>query len=420
MVFSTIGDFLSRIYGPTISGAITSLLAWYPVWLPLILIAIFWELWVRYVRTLAFSNTKYTVLEIRIPRDMFKSPRAMETVLNAFYQTGREGTFIDRYWKGQVRDSFSLEIVSDGGQIRFLIWMREAMRNYIESQMYAQFPEVEIHEVPDYVQSFDFKPGVNQMWGARYELSEASPLPIRTYVDYGLDENPEEEEKVDPLSQVLEFLSTVKAGEHFWFQMVIRAHKSEKRKGVFSEKTDWRKEIAETRKKVYEAIKKEERGRPTAGETELLEALSRAFQKFPFDCGMRSLYWVDKAEAFNPAYIGGVLGFMRPFSFSGSAFKGTFKQFSFGGFNGFKPEGGTGFEYPWQDFNGWRVNKNKKKLLDAYKYRSFFNPPYIYKTFILTTEALATIFHFPGATAAAPGLGRIPSKRAQAPGNLPT
>jgi hypothetical protein len=38
---------------------------------------------------------------------------------------------------------------------------------------------------------------------------------------------------------------------------------------------------------------------------------------------------------------------------------------------------------------------------------------------ILNTEELATIFHFPGQVAGTPTLERVPSKKAEAPSNLP-
>jgi len=66
--------------------------------------------------------------------------------------------------------------------------------------------------------------------------------------------------------------------------------------------------------------------------------------------------------------------------------------------------------------------RNQRTLLDAYKRRSFFNVPYKHlngKPYILTVEELATIFHFPGATTTTPTLTRVPSKKAEAPANLP-
>ena len=117
--------------------------------------------------------------------------------------------------------------------------------------------------------------------------------------------------------------------------------------------------------------------------------------------------------------IGTLTSLLRPFSYSASAFKKAFEKDTLAGFNGFKVAGGTGLDFPWQDFKKIRVNKMRQKILDRYKRRAFFWAPFKDDTFILTSEALATIYHFPGETAAAPGLERIPSTRAQAPSNLP-
>jgi hypothetical protein len=102
---------------------------------------------------------------------------------------------------------------------------------------------------------------------------------------------------------------------------------------------------------------------------------------------------------------------------------GSFRQFGSNSLNGFKPDWYTGYDYPWEDFKGKKKTNNEKKVLEAYKRRSFFNTPFKNfhgKPFILTTEELATLWHFPSsAVAATPTLNRIPSKKAEAPPNLP-
>ena len=405
---------------PLLSQAWSLFLSLYPIWLPLALISVFWDLWVHYVRTRLFSETKYALLEIRIPREIRKSPRAMEVVFNSLYNTADEGTFWFRYWKGQVRPWFSFEIVSDFGQIRFFIWAQEKHKNYIESQIYAQYPEVEIHQVEDYTTAFSFDPDVNNLYGTHFEKAGPNTLPTVTYEDYGLDQVMlKEEQKIDPLSQLLELMSIIKPGEHIWLQIGIQAHKKERHGGVFTEATDWRKEIAKTRQKLFENMKKEGRSAPAKVEQSLLDALGRAYQKYPFNCSIRAIYWADEAQKFRGPMIGTVVTLMRPFSHSASVFSGSFDKDSFAGFNGFKPADGTGFNYPWQDFRKINSNRRKKEIVDSYKHRGFFYNPYKRKTFILTSEELATIYHFPGSTVAAPNLGRIPSKQSQPPSNLP-
>ena len=73
----------------------------------------------------------------------------------------------------------------------------------------------------------------------------------------------------------------------------------------------------------------------------------------------------------------------------------------------------------------WSVHSPSEagEMLEAYKRRSFFNTPFKNfhnNPFILTTEEVATLFHFPSAmVAATPTLARLPSKKAEAPANLP-
>jgi hypothetical protein len=77
------------------------LLYFYPIWLPPLLGYMFWESWMRYVRYQFFTSTKVVLLEVRLPREIMKSPAAMELAFNSFYITGGEGTFFARYWEGK-------------------------------------------------------------------------------------------------------------------------------------------------------------------------------------------------------------------------------------------------------------------------------------------------------------------------------
>ena len=61
-------------------------------------------------------------------------------------------------------------------------------------------------------------------------------------------------------------------------------------------------------------------------------------------------------------------------------------------------------------------------MIDAFRRRSFFYAPYRNwqsKPYILTTEELATLYHFPGKIVTTPTLERIPSKKVEPPANLP-
>src|SRR3989344_5270797 len=122
-------ELIVSLYGETTYRVLSILFYFYPLWLPILLGYMFWETWMRYIRYLFFVNTKVILLEVRLPREIMKSPQAMELALNGFYITSGESTWINRYWEGKTRPWFSLEIVSMGGYVKFMIWTRENARN---------------------------------------------------------------------------------------------------------------------------------------------------------------------------------------------------------------------------------------------------------------------------------------------------
>jgi hypothetical protein len=412
MLETLFGEFSNEIAGQVFSMVFQ--LA--PLWIPVILLIVFWRLWVDYVRAKFFNSKKYILLEIKLPKESRKPPLAMELFFaSTLHITGGESTWYDRLILGKTRPWFSLEMISMEGQVRFLIWTRSEWRNLIESGLYAQFPEVELHEVPDYTKSVRFDPNEMKLWACDFELTKADPYPIKTYVDYGMDKNPKEEEKVDPITPLIEFLGSIGKNQQVWLQIIIRAHKKEQRKkGTLFGKTDaWKDEAQAEIDKIIEDSKVKVSDDPkippvlqlTKRENEMIEALQRSVTKQAFDVGMRGLY-IAKKDVFNPANITGLTG--------------SLKQFSSEHLNGFKPTRWlTEFNYPWQDYNEIRQNNKRARALDAYKRRSYFFPPYTSKPFVLNTEELATIFHLPGSVSKTPTFVRIPSKKSEAPANLP-
>lgn len=386
-----------------------------PVWLPAAFLVTLFNAWVYYQRTKFWQKEGSVLLEIKLPREIMKSPLAMEVVLGAFHQPSGEGTWVDRIWKGKTRSWFSLEIVSVGGNIRFFIWTKPNHRNVIESQIYSQYPGIEIYEAEDYTKPFYYNPDLNNLWACEFALTKPDPYPIKTYVDYGLDRDPKEEFKIDPMTPMIEFLGSITSGHNVWIQILIRAHKKRRVADVFSEKEDsWVDEQKKEKEKILKDLKaaKEEGGFPripSKGEADTIAALERSVSKMPFDCGIRAIYIANK-DKYNPANIGGIAG--------------SLKQYGSLNLNGFKPTGWFGiFEYPWQEWGGAK-EKLKPKVLEEYKLRRFFYSPWIgkkfySKPFVLNSEELATIYHFPGSVANTPTFEKIPSLKSKAPSNLP-
>lgn len=394
-----------------------------------------WNLWLTYINTLFLNSIKWVMLEIRPPKEVPKSPLAMELVLQALYQTGGVGNWFDRYWKGNLRQTFSLEITSEEGRVRFFIRTPERFKKVIETQIYSQYPQAEVVEVEDYAQKVgEYKKGVPfEVWGCQFELTKDDPYPIKTYVDYGLDRavgSLDEEQRVDPITPMLEFFGSMGAGERIWLQILVRADTkrfiAKNKEGEDESGKDWKDKARDIIKELKgKLLEKDKDGKPipgtaSHGQQQVIEAIERSINKQGFDCGIRAVYIAEKERFDAAARI--------------PALTGMFRQFNTADLNGFKPTNTTTFDFPWQDLLGNRIIEKKKKMLGGYKSRFYFYDSFDFddpkkyftspgksglKPFILTTEELATIYHLPGTVVETPTFKRIESTKAEPPANLP-
>lgn len=396
-----------------------------PIAIPFFLLWLLLRMYIDANRASFMASQEYVLLDIVPPQDITKSPAAMELFLTALYQTGGEVTWYDRYVLGKVRAWFSLEIVSIGGNVHFYIWSRKSFLRLIESQLYSQFPGIEVHESDDYTMGFNFD-GSIELFGAELKLTEADAFPIKTYVDYGVDKETEEEFKIDPITPVIETLGSISPGHQMWIQIIVRAHKKEDLKpGTWNAKQDnWKEGGKDAIKKIREDSKvdvgegenKRQQVAMTKGQEQRIVAIERSISKLSFDTGIRMIYLAEKS-----VYDAGNI----------SAMISAFKQYNSPDLNSFGMSWTTSFDYPWQDLSGSKLKVLKDEMLEAYKSRDYFwrdRPAYgsiIGKkivernAFVLNTEELATIFHFPGRVSSTPSLRRVDSKKATPPANLP-
>ncbi|MEK7477750.1 MAG: hypothetical protein AAB645_00065 [Patescibacteria group bacterium] len=384
-------------------------------WGPFVTVYLAWGLYMAYIHARYISRVPRVLLEIKMPKEIFKSPQAMEVVLSTMYQTTK-GNLIEEYIKGKLRSWFSLEIVSFGGDVHFYIWTERKLKNAIESTIYSQYPGVEVYEVDDYTNKVPYGlPGSDwDFWGVEWKFSKEDFYPIKTYVDYGLDKDPKEEFKVDPLTAVLEYMASIGPGEQVWYQLIIMASYARYHKpGTLFKKEDWTaRGKREVDKMMHRESKTTDLGTAftktilSPGEKNTVEAIERSFTKLGFDTGFRCFYLFPKGQD--------ILKATRiPHLLS------SIKQYGSGNLNSFKLGPWTDFDYPWQDWGGRRLKLLKWRFFDNYRRRSYFNLPANKKPLVLNTEEIATMFHFPGQVATTPTLERVSSKRGEPPPNLP-
>src|SRR3989344_9014489 len=203
------------------------------------------KVWVHYIRQDFISGIEFVVLEVIPPRDVERSPLAMELFIsNALFHWSMKGGR-EEYWQGAVWFWFSLEIAPIEGQVHFYIRTPSRIRGLIETQMYAQYPQAQVRLVEDYTLAVDeiTPDGAWNGWGCEFRLNKPEANPLKTYVDFGLDEDPKEEYKVDPISPVVEFFGSLSKGEQAWMQIVVTPSKKTWRtKGTWFGKDDWIKE----------------------------------------------------------------------------------------------------------------------------------------------------------------------------------
>lgn len=443
------------------------------IWVPLVLLWISFSWWLEYVRKLKVLEAKWTLIEIKIPKEITKSPAAMEVILTSLYADTRPPLFMPKgpktnifsfitdfekwyntLWNGSWPLWRSLEIVSIEGTIYFFIRCESKHREMIENLIYSQFPQAEVTETDDYTKYVPpFQQGNGwELRGLEYKLKYDSYLPLKTYVDYGLHEafQLEENQKIDPIVPLLQAMGSLGQGEQAWLQIVIQgswAHFENPNEKKRAEKPfltwqEWGRAYIDGVVEKYSTQQIKKKGKTpeqdeymlTGGyrnlpqyEKDRLEAIERAIIKPGYDAGMRLIY-LAHTEKFKKDKLGEI--------------QNALKQFNAPNLNVLEGVNATddGFDYPWRDYKDMRKIYNREKLFKRYVMRDFFYPPQMGATvaikkvldrkltsgtigsvrhMVLNTEELATLFHFPGSVATTSALGRIEAQKAEPPSNLP-
>jgi hypothetical protein len=406
--------------------------------IPLSYIAL--NLWHHYRQERFIMNIKWVLLEVQVPRDVVKSPSAMELIFsNAFYHKSLKG-FWEQFIIGAPWLWFSLEIVSIDGRVHFYIRTPTRIRDLVETQIYAQYPQAKVIEVEDYV--FNVPQYTNNgnwnMWGCEFTKLKEDFLPFKTYKGFGddLKTGVKEEFKIDPITPTIEFLGSMRRGQQVWIQIVIRqniktyhSHRTGKHVDFNQGAIEFLDKFLSGYIRILDSDKSEI---PTARQTFLpdhlkpaVTAISEGMAKIHFDAGIRVVVLSDKRliseDKFNE---------LR------RDIRLIFRQFAAPSLNELDRRSATQFDAPWSDPTGLALTSIKRRTLNFYRMRTFFHPPiqYAFKypaifsmffpsgkpnIFVMSTEELATLFHFPGMVSETPSFKRIESKIAKPPSNLP-
>lgn len=406
--------------------------AWWWLFLPFILWkpAIYFWLWWR--REEWIKAQKIILLEIKMPKEVLKPIRAMEQVFAGFHAIHDVFVFREKWIEGQLQLSISCEIVSLNGETHFYIRAAEIYRNIIESNIYSQYPEAEISLVDDYTkyvpQNIPNKDW--DLWGCDFINPREDVYPIKTYLKFETEREAKEEKRIDPLAGLLDGMATIGPGEQVWLQFIAAPVRDEipwrKRGRELADKIARRKVVKPNKPMAQEAAEILVTGKPpgvevleekeiippemklTPGEREILAGIEEKISKFAFICNIRFFYLGKREVFFKPR---------------GRFIFGFFKEVSTENLGGLKVWKDTMTKIKSVPF--WFLDKRRfylrqRKLFKLYKERLSPLFPRAGGTFVLNTEELATLYHFPGRMVApAPAITRVEAKKGEAPPGLP-
>ncbi len=423
--------FFQVLAGMTHSAliAVKLVFSYWWIFVPFMLGAVYFETLKKYNQKVYKSQLKWVVLDLRIPADVHKSPKAMEQVFSALHSIGGVGDppekFSDSFkaWRaavfeGKVPDWYSLEIVASGGEIHFYIRCLEKHRSIIESQIFAHFPDSEITPVADYTPQLPSGIPDEQydVAGAELGLTKDDIFPIRTYPEFEEEKAGKDDvRRIDPLAPLAEAMGALLLGEFVGIEYLISPAsekwtkawikkgqasvdkllgKEEKKKPTLGDSVTAAIEsrarsgvnLIFPEPEVKKEEKKEENKPPGPGVQDVVKAMEKSIAKLQFQVGIRILYSARK-EKFVKERL--------------STVTAPFRIFSGQALNGFKASAVKDHE--------------KSGLLGKYKSREFPSKP-----FVLNTEELATIYHFPDVGVKTPALPRVEAKKGEAPAGIPT
>src|SRR5690348_10436627 len=93
------------------------------------------------------------VLLLQVPRTNEKKELAAEQMLASIY--GLLTIPAQRLLSPSRRERVSFEIAVLKKRIGFYVWVPNYLKSFVEEQIYAQYPSVQISEVPDYALAAD-------------------------------------------------------------------------------------------------------------------------------------------------------------------------------------------------------------------------------------------------------------------------
>jgi hypothetical protein len=341
------------------------------------------------------TATDNILLLIEVPKDNEKKELSAEQMFASLHGILRPRAELQK--EGSLQEHISFEIVSRLNSIQFYVWTPKHLKDFVESQIYAQYPTVQIKEGPaDYSQT---PVGSRVIYGTELGLTKDTVMPIKTFASF----------EVDPLAGITGVLAKLEQlGEEVWIQILARPlddvwqeqgkHYIDTVKGGAQKDFSGRVADIFLQIPIYifsnlaMALFKPPESKAAAagtkpelsvGQQAIIKAVEEKITKLGYQVKIRIAYLgPDQASARQRL----------------QAIVGGFKQFNTTNLNGFTNT----------------KMYNSHEFIEDYQARLFFDEGYI-----LNIEELASLYHLPHKSVETPNMVWTTAKTSEPPSNLP-
>jgi len=299
-------------------------------------------------------------LEVKLPKENEIKIDAAEQMFSSFSSLKKSGFFSFL----EVDDVLAFEIVGKEADIRFYVSAPSRLIDLVEKNIYGYYPQADIKRVDEpNIFSEDGKVSF-----AGLVLKDVHYYPIKVY----------KELPTDPLAAITSALSKISAGEGAIVQILIRPAAGKVKKMGKSYVASTKKQEADPQKATFKTDPK------------VLEKIDDKASKSQFETTIRFVVSAKNKDMAN-AHIRNLKTAFSQFSSDLNGFKGVRNLFA----------------------GGFMINF-------IYKFFPIIDLPFFKSISTLSSEELATIFHFPNKAIETPHIQWLKAKTAPVPADIPT
>ncbi len=388
--------------------------------------------WIFWLQEVYKHHMPHTMYRVEVPQNNEQSMKAVEQIFVQLYGSYNEPDWWEKWWLGFVQEEFSFEIVSDGGYITFYVRTPTKYKEILQSAFYSHYPDAILTEVEDYTKEITvdmINDGKVKVWGSEMKLENDDVQPIKPYPAF---EHQLTGKAVDPMANMLELMSRMQPGEKLWYQIMAQptslAHLKHRSEAAITAIVDPGKAAHHGGPDILDHVTKfvwmvlggihkilfggeddggghEEkpagRERLTGPEKEFVEEVDKKASRWPYHTKIRFMYFAAPKIYDATKARRGMLGAFRLYRFINAFAEGTLTRTDWGclPYRYIRPEP--------------RLLARARHMFWAYRSRDMERGEH--EGFILSTEELTAIYHFPSIDVRAPYVAKAQSRGVEPP-----